>query len=243
MSVSLLLSLELGSRGVGSMMQNQSSIKGVQHENEEKGVVFQDSGNFLGCFRTTCSDFIFSIILPSRSRQAPFSVHRQMSEFLSSDRQTPEAHCKQHDLAPPQQPPLSTLIFPSASLNIRQTLSALSARTLSIRNRLHSIDSDAQFLQDVAVAYPECVVIANERCGGWYVEGGMKGRSFRGLSEGERCGVKERDGGTAMEVEGARRKARGSAYFKSTDGHAGEWNFSLRRLNLQVLEAVGVYGG
>lgn len=71
----------------------------------------------------------------------------------------------------------------------------------------------------------------------------MKGRSFRGLSEGERCGVKERDGGTAMEVEGARRKARGSAYFKSTDGHAGEWNFSLRRLNLQVLEAVGVYGG
>ncbi|KAI9807339.1 MAG: hypothetical protein M1833_000082 [Piccolia ochrophora] len=31
----------------------------------------------------------------------------------------------------------------------------------------------------------------------------------------------------------------GSCYFKSTDGHAGEWSFSLRRLNLHVLDAVG----
>lgn len=35
----------------------------------------------------------------------------------------------------------------------------------------------------------------------------------------------------------------GSAYFKSTDGHFGQWSFNLRRLNLQVLEIVGREGG
>lgn len=35
----------------------------------------------------------------------------------------------------------------------------------------------------------------------------------------------------------------GSAYFKSTDGHYGVWAFSLRRLNLQVLEVAGEGGG
>jgi tRNA A64-2'-O-ribosylphosphate transferase len=143
---------------------------------------------------------------------------------------------------------LSSLIFPAASRNIAHTLSALSTRTLSIRNRLHSIDSDAQFVQDVAVAYPECVVIANERCGAWYVEAGLKGRSFKGLSEAWTCESVVRDvicGNSEVEaeVEASRTKTRGSAYFKSTDGHAGQWNFSLKRLNLHVLEALGVYGG
>lgn len=31
----------------------------------------------------------------------------------------------------------------------------------------------------------------------------------------------------------------GSVYFKSTDGHTGQWKFSLRRLNLGLLEIVG----
>ncbi|KAG0637505.1 tRNA A64-2'-O-ribosylphosphate transferase [Tuber brumale] len=34
-----------------------------------------------------------------------------------------------------------------------------------------------------------------------------------------------------------------SAYFKSTDGHPGQWGFSLRRLNLHVLERAGRCGG
>jgi len=40
-----------------------------------------------------------------------------------------------------------------------------------------------------------------------------------------------------------KRGAWGSAYFKSTDGHTGEWSFSLRRLNLQLFEVIGAYGG
>ena len=53
-------------------------------------------------------------------------------------------------------------------------------------------------------------MIANERCGSWYVEPRLK---------------------------------KGSAYFKSTDGHWGQWGFSLRRLNLEVLKLAGGGGG
>ncbi|MCJ1320142.1 hypothetical protein MMC15_005480 [Xylographa vitiligo] len=35
----------------------------------------------------------------------------------------------------------------------------------------------------------------------------------------------------------------GSAYFKSTDGHQGQWKFSLRRLNLQVLDVIEKFDG
>lgn len=35
----------------------------------------------------------------------------------------------------------------------------------------------------------------------------------------------------------------GGVYFKSTDGHAGQWKFSLRRLNLGVLDVVAEHGG
>jgi len=30
----------------------------------------------------------------------------------------------------------------------------------------------------------------------------------------------------------------GSAYFKSTDGHTGQWAFSMRRLNFQLLDVI-----
>lgn len=34
-----------------------------------------------------------------------------------------------------------------------------------------------------------------------------------------------------------------TCYFKSTDGHSGNWSFSTTRLNLHVAEAAAVYGG
>jgi hypothetical protein len=34
-----------------------------------------------------------------------------------------------------------------------------------------------------------------------------------------------------------------SAYFKSTDGHYGNWSFSARRLNLEFLQTIVKYGG
>ncbi|KAI9374251.1 tRNA A64-2'-O-ribosylphosphate transferase [Aspergillus egyptiacus] len=35
----------------------------------------------------------------------------------------------------------------------------------------------------------------------------------------------------------------GSAYFKSTDGHTGQWDFSFRRLNLHILPIAREHGG
>jgi tRNA A64-2'-O-ribosylphosphate transferase len=104
---------------------------------------------------------------------------------------------------------LSSLHFPSAALSVSQTLSSLRRSALSITNRLRSIEVDAQFVQEVADHY-HLPLIANERCGSWYIS--------------------------------PERKA-GSAYFKSTDGHTGQWDFSFRRLNLQVLPIARDHGG
>ncbi|KAL8703654.1 MAG: hypothetical protein Q9201_003166 [Fulgogasparrea decipioides] len=117
-----------------------------------------------------------------------------------------------HDIkSPPSSVPfsLSSLILPAASQSLSHTLSSLKRSTLSITNRLSSIHQDSLFVQRVANHY-NLPLIANERCGSWYIPPELK---------------------------------MGSAYFKSTDGHQGQWTFSTRRLNLQVLDIVGKHGG
>ena len=105
---------------------------------------------------------------------------------------------------------VSSLHFPSAEqATISQTLSSLRRSALSVTNRLHSIELDAQFVQSVADHYG-LPLVANERCGSWYINPDVKA---------------------------------GSAYFKSTDGHTGQWDFSSRRLNLQVLSIAREHGG
>lgn len=100
---------------------------------------------------------------------------------------------------------VNQLTLSSASHNFSHVLSSLKRSHLSISNRLKSIDRDSQFVEHIASVY-RLPVIANERCGSWYIPPQTKA---------------------------------GSAYFKSTDGHQGQWSFSMRRLNLQVLEIVG----
>ncbi|PGH01155.1 hypothetical protein AJ80_09050 [Polytolypa hystricis UAMH7299] len=105
---------------------------------------------------------------------------------------------------------ISELHFPSSEQpNLSHILSSLRRSTLSIPNRLRSIESDSHFAQHVAEVYG-LPLVANERCGSWYIPPELKA---------------------------------GSAYFKSTDGHAGQWDFSLRRLNLQVLDIIREHGG
>ncbi|KAH8679636.1 tRNA a64-2'-o-ribosylphosphate transferase-like protein [Tricladium varicosporioides] len=107
-------------------------------------------------------------------------------------------------------PTTSDLIFSDqANHNFSKTLGELKRSTLSIHNRLRSIEEDAKFAQRVQDAYNRPLV-ANERCGSWYIK-----------PEGKR----------------------GSAYFKSTDGHTGVWKFSSRRLNLHLLEVIGLKDG
>ncbi|KAF1972206.1 hypothetical protein BU23DRAFT_555241 [Bimuria novae-zelandiae CBS 107.79] len=103
----------------------------------------------------------------------------------------------------------SDLIFPTQALSISSTLTSLKRSALSTHNRLSSIKSDAEFVASVSEAFG-LPLVANERCGSWYIPPEKKAESV---------------------------------YFKSTDGHTNEWKFSLRRLNLQLLDLVGNRGG
>ena len=104
-------------------------------------------------------------------------------------------------------PTLAEVIFPEQASHgsFSRILGDLKRSNLSITNRLRSIEHDAAFVEDVAAAL-KLPLIANERCGSWYIDPERK---------------------------------KGSAYFKSTDGHTGQWKFSTRRLNLHLLEVVG----
>lgn len=104
---------------------------------------------------------------------------------------------------------VDSLQFSASGISFSQTLALLHSSTLSLHNRLSSIEKDAGFVQQLASKL-RLPVVANERCGSWYIPPEQKA---------------------------------GSAYFKSTDGHFGQWAFSKRRLNLQVLGVVGKYKG
>ena len=105
---------------------------------------------------------------------------------------------------------ITSLIFPTSSYtNFSKTLSSLKRATLCITNRLRSIEEDSRFVHRIAELY-NLPLVANERCGSWYIS--------------------------------PERKA-GSAYFKSTDGHQGQWGFSKRRLNLHILEIIEDFNG
>ncbi|KPM41285.1 hypothetical protein AK830_g5332 [Neonectria ditissima] len=67
-------------------------------------------------------------------------------------------------------PHFSDLILPqNEQPSISQLLASLKRTTLSIHNRLASIRADAAFVSDVAAAYAPRPLVANERCGSWYI--------------------------------------------------------------------------
>ncbi|KAJ0381524.1 hypothetical protein COL26b_000202 [Colletotrichum chrysophilum] len=66
-------------------------------------------------------------------------------------------------------PALSDIIFPTtANHNFSHILTDLKRSNLSIANRLRSCKQDAEFVKEVATCYNRPLV-ANERCGSWYV--------------------------------------------------------------------------
>ncbi|KXH60200.1 initiator tRNA phosphoribosyl transferase [Colletotrichum salicis] len=66
-------------------------------------------------------------------------------------------------------PALSDLIFPTtANHNFSHILTDLKRANLSIANRLRSITQDAEFVKNVAASFGRPLV-ANERCGSWYI--------------------------------------------------------------------------
>jgi hypothetical protein len=77
-------------------------------------------------------------------------------------------------------------------------------------------------------------LVANERCGSWYVPppspsppSSSSSSSLHGGKE-EKIGDKNHDDISSNN----------NCYFKSTDGHINTWEFSLKRLNLSLLEKI-----
>ncbi|KAF2114903.1 initiator tRNA phosphoribosyl transferase-domain-containing protein [Lophiotrema nucula] len=68
------------------------------------------------------------------------------------------------------------LIFPIQAQSFSSTLSSLKRSALSISNRLTSITQDSIFVQSVADAY-DLPLVANERCGSWYIPPEKKAES------------------------------------------------------------------
>lgn len=99
------------------------------------------------------------------------------------------------------------------SLSIRIQRKQIRQELTDPYNRLHSLALDADFVQAVSQVYPDFAVVANLRCGQWYVD------------------------------PNGRQTVNRDIYFKSMDGHIGEWQFSLRRPNLGLLPILRDYGG
>ncbi|KAK2602782.1 hypothetical protein N8I77_009288 [Diaporthe amygdali] len=124
---------------------------------------------------------------------------------------------------------LSDIIFPSqessiSTNNINKILGDLKRSNLSITNRLRSIQQDADFVEEVAAALAGGVGVDGDGDG----DDGVSKTRRRPLTANERCGSWYIRPG----LKGA------SAYFKSTDGHTGQWKFSTRRLNLHLLPVI-----
>eukprot|EP00934_Nitzschia_sp_Nitz4_P005840 Nitzschia sp. Nitz4//scaffold159_size51929//31719//33494//NITZ4_006881-RA/size51929-snap-gene-0.63-mRNA-1//-1//CDS//3329537580//5830//frame0 len=91
-------------------------------------------------------------------------------------------------------------------------------------HRLISIYRDAQGLQQLIHSLEQewgesCPVVANERCGTWYIN------PLPNNNEHTTTGTYRRSDPVPVPT----------CYFKSTDGHSGTWNVSLKRLNLHLL--------
>jgi tRNA A64-2'-O-ribosylphosphate transferase len=92
--------------------------------------------------------------------------------------------------------------------SIYQVARELKKEQHTLYNCLASILSDAAFIQEIKLLYPDLPLLANLRAGGWYTP-----------------------------------SPQGTCYFKSTDGHQNNCNFSTTRLNWHVAELAAQKGG
>ena len=100
-----------------------------------------------------------------------------------------------------------SIVFPAVN-PVNRVLRQLQKEESSLFNCVCSVSTDAAFIDEVARLHADVPVLANLRCGLWYV-----------------------------------RDPQTTCYFKSTDGHNGNWSFSTTRLNIHVAEAAANHGG
>jgi tRNA A64-2'-O-ribosylphosphate transferase len=75
-------------------------------------------------------------------------------------------------------PHFSDLILPqNEQFSMSQLMASLKRTTLTIHNRLTSIQTDVDFVDLVSQTYSPRPLVANERCGSWYIPPERKGAS------------------------------------------------------------------
>ncbi|BAF19766.1 tRNA A64-2'-O-ribosylphosphate transferase isoform X1 [Oryza sativa Japonica Group] len=97
-----------------------------------------------------------------------------------------------------------------STLSIYKAARRIKRRESTLYNALRSVADDAAFVAEIAALWPALPLVANLRCGLWYLPP---------------------------------RAVAATCYFKSTDGHAGNWAFSTARLNLHLALLAGERGG
>jgi tRNA A64-2'-O-ribosylphosphate transferase len=106
-----------------------------------------------------------------------------------------------------------TLFLGNHQPSITSVLRAVKRAEHGILNCIASIVHDCEFVHDVATAFTPFPLLPNLRCGLWYAPA----PATAGFTD--------------------------TCYFKSTDGHSGEWSFSTARLNLHVAQIAALHGG
>lgn len=94
-----------------------------------------------------------------------------------------------------------------STLSIYKAARRIKRRESTLYNALRSVAEDAAFVAEIAALWPALPLVANLRCGLWYLPP---------------------------------RAVAATCYFKSTDGHAGNWAFSTARLNLHLALLAGL---
>lgn len=84
------------------------------------------------------------------------------------------------------QPQYQDIIFPQDQTpSLSHLLTSLRRTNLSIHNRLASIRADARFVLRASEAYGGRPLVANERCGSWYIAPERKdGRAYFKSTDG-----------------------------------------------------------
>jgi tRNA A64-2'-O-ribosylphosphate transferase len=141
-----------------------------------------------------------------------------------------------------------------------QVTKQLKRQRASLYNCVCSIVDDAVFVEELSELWPGVPLIANLRCGAWYVPphfpssasttAAVTAAAWPTSSASETLPVAAHCDAGASSLQGAAptaivgqtvRAGRSisTCYFKSTDGHMSNWSFSPTRLNLHVAQ-VGV---
>ncbi|KAL9112844.1 MAG: hypothetical protein Q9227_002921 [Pyrenula ochraceoflavens] len=161
-------------------------------------------------------------------------------------------------------PELATIQFQDSvvqdSSSVYASLKDLKRSELSLANRLRSIVEDAEYVCQLQKHLAARLEVFRDRANGAVagknseigktclldpsrnedLSSPLKADSSTNLSSTSAIPLVANERNGSWYVSPQLKAA--SVYFKSTDGHTGQWGFSLRRLNLQLLDILGKNG-